>query len=255
MRGVDLNCDMGESFGRYTLGYDDYILEYISSANIACGMHAGDPPVINRTAAVAAEKGVALGAHPSYPDLQGFGRRPMVMDHQELKEFLLYQIGAVDIFVRLHGQKLQHVKPHGALNNMGARDKALAGIVAEATAAAGEDLILTAPAGSQLEKAGQEKGLRVASEFFADRGYDPEGYLLPRNHPNAYITDEEECVKRTIGAIKEGKFTAFDGNFLRLKINTICLHGDSLSAVKFAETLRKGLIEEGIEIKPMRFLV
>lgn len=255
MTAVDLNCDMGESFGRYTLGFDDDILEYISSANIACGMHAGDPPVINRTAAVAVDKGVALGAHPSYPDLQGFGRRPMVMPPQELKEFLLYQIGAVDIFVRLHGQTLQHVKPHGALNNAAAQDKGLADAVSEAVAAAGEGLILTAPAGSQLEKAGREKGLRVASEFFADRGYDPEGNLLPRSHPQAYITDDEECLKRTVTALKEGKFTAYDGTFLRLNITTVCLHGDSLSAIKFAETLRKGLIEEGIEIKPMSMLV
>jgi UPF0271 protein len=248
---VDINCDMGESFGCYNLGYDREILDFITSANIACGFHAGDPVVIDRTVALAAEKGAGLGAHPSFPDLQGFGRRNMFLSKVELKAFLLYQIGCLKAFAEYHGSKLKHVKLHGALYNMAAVDSKLAQTAAECVAGIDAGLILVVLPGSEMEHAGNGKGLRTAREFFADRNYNGDGTLVSRLQPEALIADGQSALRRCIRAVKEGKVDTINGSVINLKIDTICLHGDSPSALQLARLLRNGLTEQGIAVAPM----
>ena len=251
MYKVDLNSDLGESFGAYTIGLDEQVIAHISSANIACGYHAGDPLVMDKTVAAAKAAGIAIGAHPGYPDLIGFGRRNMTCSPAEVKAYVKYQLGALMAFAAAHGMKMQHCKPHGALYNMAGKDAALARAIAEAIAEVDSSIILLALAGSQMIKAGEEAGLRVASEVFADRAYQADGSLVPRKQPGAVIHDTDEAIARTIRMVKEGKVTAITGEDVPLKADSICVHGDNPSAVEFVRNIRARLEAEGVTIAPL----
>jgi UPF0271 protein len=249
MYRVDLNSDLGESFGNYKLGQDEEVLDVVSSANIACGYHAGDHNVMYKTVRMAAEKGVGIGAHPGLPDLIGFGRRPMQVDPQDVYNFVVYQIGALQAFAKIHNAALNHVKPHGALFNMTAKDKAIAQAVAEAVYDVDSNLILFGLAGGELVKAGKAKGLTVAQEVFADRTYQPDGSLTSRTEANAMIHDADEATERVVRMIKEGKVEAVDGSDVEITAETICVHGDEPSALLFVKRLREVLSKNQIEIK------
>lgn len=247
---VDLNCDLGEGFGRYALGSDDEVIPLVSSVNVACGMHAGDPLTMGATVCRAAVAGVAVGAHPGYPDLQGFGRRDMALALDEIYAFVLYQVGALSGFARAEGVSLRHVKPHGQLYNRAAKDAACAEAIVRAVKDFDPRLVLVGLADSALVRAGERAGLRVAHEFFADRSYADDGSLVPRSQPGALITDEGEAVKRTVRAIRDGVVTTRDGHDIEVCAQTICLHGDSPHALAFAHRLREGLEQAGIAIRP-----
>lgn len=251
---IDLNCDLGESFGVYSLGEDEAVLDYISSANIACGFHAGDPHVMYRTVQSAKEKKVAIGAHPGFPDLLGFGRRTMAMEPEEIYHMILYQLGALSAFAQAHNTRLHHVKPHGALYNLACRDEGIAQAIASAVAHFDDRLILYGLAGSLLVQVGRKAGLQVAEEVFADRTYQPDGTLTPRSHPHALITDPQEAARRVIQMIQEKKTEAVDGTIIPVSPDTVCLHGDSPQAVQFARRLREVLTQEGITIKRVESL-
>ena len=255
MYKVDLNSDLGESYGAYTIGLDEQVIAHISSANIACGYHAGDPLVMDKTVAAAKAAGIAIGAHPGYPDLIGFGRRNMTCSPAEVKAYVKYQLGALMAFAAAHGMKMQHCKPHGALYNMAGKDAALARAIAEAIAEVDSSIILLALAGSQMIKAGEEAGLRVASEVFADRAYQADGSLVPRKQPGAVIHDTDEAIARTIRMVKEGKVTAITGEDVPLKADSICVHGDNPSAVEFVRNIRARLEAEGVTIAPLSEIV
>ena len=255
MYKVDLNSDLGESFGAYTIGLDEQVIAHISSANIACGYHAGDPLVMDKTVAAAKAAGIAIGAHPGYPDLIGFGRRNMTCSPAEVKAYVKYQLGALMAFAAAHGMKMQHCKPHGALYNMAGKDAALARAIAEAIAEVDSSIILLALAGSQMIKAGEEAGLRVASDVFADRAYQADGSLVPRKQPGAVIHDTDEAIARTIRMVKEGKVTAITGEDVPLKADSICVHGDNPSAVEFVRNIRARLEAEGVTIAPLSEIV
>lgn len=246
---VDFNCDLGEGFGTYRLGNDEEIMPYISSANIACGFHAGDPVIMKRTVSLAEKASVAIGAHPSFPDLQGFGRRDMQLTPEEIRSYTTYQIGALKAFTR--NKKLQHVKAHGALYNMAVNDEKIARAFAEGVYEADPDLILVGLAGSVWLKAGKEARLRVASEVFADRALSPDGTLVPRSQPGSIITDEDEVVKRALKIITEGKVAAINGKEAAVKGDTICLHGDTPGAAKIARKLYEAFRAAGVQIAPM----
>ena len=248
-RRVDLNCDMGEGLGAYRLGFDEGIMPYISSANIACGFHAGDPVCIRRTVTLAQTAGVGIGAHPGLPDVMGFGRREMKVTLEEARDYVTYQIGALQAFTVT--KKLQHVKPHGALYNMGLRDEELARAIAGAVKEADPDLILVGMAGSAWIRAGLELGLKVASEAFADRAVNPDGTLVPRNQPGAVIGHLEEAVARVLRIVTEGKVTAANGQDIEMRADTICLHGDTPGAPELARALRQSLEAAGVTILPM----
>ncbi len=248
---IDLNCDMGESFGAWTMGRDEDLLELITSANIACGFHAGDPATMMRTVQLAAAKGVALGAHPSLPDLQGFGRRTMGITPEEARGLTLYQVGALDAFARAAGTSLRHVKPHGALYNMAAKDRALAEAIACAVRDFEPSLILVGLSGSALIGAGQKFGLSCASEVFADRGYEADGSLSPRGEPGALITDEEFAVSRVLRMVLEGRVESRTGVDVAIKAETVCIHGDQPKALAFARRLRRALEEAGVEVRAL----
>lgn len=251
MRVIDLNCDMGESFGRYSLGFDEEIMDYVTSANIACGFHAGDPSVMDATVAMAGKRGLGIGAHPSYPDLQGFGRRSMAMSAKELRASLIYQIGALKGFTDFYGYRLQHVKLHGALYNMACADSVLAKTVAESVAVMDRNLIFVALYGSELYRAGIDMGLKVAGEFFADRHYGADGKLLPRTHADALVTGDQAVLDRCLLAVKEGKVEAVDGTVLAVEVDTICLHGDNPAALRLARLIRQDLEKHGLEVRPL----
>ncbi|MDD7368414.1 MAG: 5-oxoprolinase subunit PxpA [Berryella intestinalis] len=251
MRSIDLNCDLGESFGRYTMGLDDQVIPLVSSVNVACGMHAGDPTVMRRTVRMAAQAGVAIGAHPGYPDLQGFGRRDMNLSPDEAYSFVLYQIGALAGFCAAEGTQLHHVKPHGQLYNRAAADRALADAIAAAVRDFDPQLVLVGLAGGQLVEAGESLGLRCASEFFADRNYTDEGELAPRSMPNATLTDEAFAVKRAVRAVREGTIESITGKTIRVSADTICTHGDNVRALEFVRELRRALEGANVEIKPV----
>jgi UPF0271 protein len=245
---IDLNCDMGESYGAWTMGQDLALLDLITSANIACGFHAGDPATMQRTVQLAVAKGVALGAHPSLPDLQGFGRRTMNMTPEEARGLTLYQIGALDAFARAAKTRLHHVKPHGALYNMAAKNRPLAEAIAGAVQDFDPDLILVGLSGSELISSGQKIGLRCASEVFADRGYEVDGSLSPRDQPGAMITDEEIAVRRVLRMVLEGRVESRTGVEVALQADTVCIHGDQPKALAFARRLRSALEEAGVEV-------
>ena len=248
---IDLNADVGEGFGAYALGNDEALLGLVSSANIACGFHAGDPGVMERTVRQALRGGAALGAHPGYPDLQGFGRRSLVLSEDEVYAAVLYQIGALRAFARAAGSDLRHVKPHGALYNDAARNPALARGAARAVKAAGGYLILVGLPGCELEAAAVEAGLPYAREFFADRAYLDDGSLVPRSRPDAVIHDEDACVGRVLRAVRDGTVVTAAGKSLPVRADTVCLHGDNPEAVAFARRLRSALQAAGISIRPV----
>ncbi|QGU94812.1 5-oxoprolinase subunit PxpA [Clostridium bovifaecis] len=246
---VDLNCDMGESFGAYDLGNDEAVLNFITSANIACGFHAGDPSVMNKTAALALDKGVAVGAHVGFQDLVGFGRRNMDISPREAYDITVYQIGALYGFVKAQGGKLNHVKPHGAMYNMAAKDRNLSEAIAEAVYKVEPELILFGLSGSELIKAGKRIGLKVANEVFADRTYTDEGALTPRKEKNALIQNTDEAINQVIRMVREGKVTSLNGKEVDIKADTICIHGDGRNALVFAENINDKLKRNGITIK------
>jgi len=248
---IDLNSDLGESFGAWKMGSDEAVLQFVSSANVACGFHAGDPMVMLATVRAAKEKGVAVGAHPGYPDLIGFGRRNMDVTPDEAYAYTLYQIGALQSECNALGYKLQHVKAHGALYNQAAKNHALAVAIARAVKDAGTGLILLGLANSEFDKAAAEVGVPYAAEAFADRAYQADGTLVPRKVPGSMIHDVNLAVARMIRMVKEGKIETIDGKLIDLKPHSICLHGDSPKAVQMASEVRKGLEAAGIAIRPI----
>jgi UPF0271 protein len=247
---IDLNSDMGESFGVYALGADAEILASVTSANVACGWHGGDPQVMRQTIAAAKASGVAVGAHPSYPDLLGFGRRVMQLTRAEARDYLLYQIGALRAFAEALGLRLQHVKPHGAIYNAAIHDRELSLGIAEAVREAGGDLILvTLPDGETL-RAGRELGLRVAREAFGDRAYNEDGTLVSRKVAGSLITDPDRVAQRVLDLVA-GKLTAITGKEIRVEADTVCLHGDTPGAARIARRVRERLEAAGIRLAPM----
>jgi len=252
---VDLNSDLGESFGRYKLGLDEEVMEYITSANVAAGWHAGDPLVMRRTVRLAKEKGVAVGVHPGYPDLLGFGRRYMKLTPEEARNYILYQIGAFYSFTKAEGLGLQHVKPHGALYNALVKEEELARAVIEGIADFDKNLIFVALSGSRPAEIAEEMGIKVAHEVFADRAYNPDGTLVPRSKPGAVIHEVEEIAERVISMVKDGGVKAVNGEWVELKVDTICVHGDNPRAVQIAARIRRVLEDEGVKIVPMREIV
>jgi UPF0271 protein len=246
---VDLNCDMGESFGAWSMGADDAVLEYVSSANIACGFHAGDPRIMHRTVANALEQGVAVGAHPSLPDLQGFGRRTMRVSPDEVYDLVVYQVGALAGFCHALGGRLSHVKAHGALYNMAAKDAVLADAIACATRDFDPSLVLFGLAGGELIRAGRSAGLRVASEAFADRTYQPDGTLTPRSRRDAVIRDVATALAQVERMMGEGRVYAADGSDVAVEPDTICIHGDEPDAAVFARELRTLLARLGVAVR------
>lgn len=245
---IDLNCDLGESFGHYVLGQDELILDLVTSANIACGYHAGDHNVMSKTVSLAVEKQVAIGAHPGFPDLMGFGRREMQLSPDEVFHLVLYQVGALQAFTRYYGTQLQHVKPHGALYNMASIRPQYAEAIAKAVRAIDPELILLGLAGSELVKAGQKQGLKVAQEVFADRTYQSNGTLTPRTQSNSMIHDPEEGTRRVLQMIQQGVTIATDGTEIEIQADTVCIHGDQPTAVAFAKRLRQKLQEQEVQI-------
>jgi UPF0271 protein len=255
MYRVDLNSDLGESFGRYTLGMDEKIIPLITSANVACGYHASDPVVMDKTIRLAKKAGICVGAHPGFPDLMGFGRRNMNVTPAEAKAYTLYQLGALDGFCKAQGVTMQHVKPHGALYNMAAKDYELSKAICEAIASYNKNLIVMALCGGQLLRAAKDLGLRAASEVFADRGYEEDGTLVDRRKEGAMITDEDVAIARVVRMVKEGKVTAVTGKDIAIQADSVCVHGDGEKALAFVEKIRQALEKEGIEICPLEKIV
>lgn len=251
MQRIDLNADVGESFGAYTIGHDQALLRHVTSANVACGFHGGDPSVMRQTVRLAVEQGVALGAHPGFPDLQGFGRREMACSTQEVENLVAYQIGALAGIAATEEARLHHVKPHGALYNMAARDRVLADAVARAVVAVDASLVLYGLSGSCLVAAGEAAGLRTAAEVFADRAYHRDGSLVPRGQQGAVIDDPDVLVARALQLVQEGVVTARGGQRVVLRRDTICVHGDTPGAADLAARLRSGLRAAAIRVLPI----
>lgn len=248
MYKVDLNSDLGESFGRFVVGLDEKVIPYISSANVACGYHASDPVVMEKTVKTAKEHNVRVGAHPGFPDLMGFGRRNMDITPAEAKAYTLYQISALSGFCKAQGVEMQHVKPHGAFYNTAARDYELSKVICEAIYAFDRNLIVMGLSGGELVRAAKDMGLRTALEVFADRAYEEDGSLVNRRKEGAMITDETQAIARVVRMIKEGKVTAITGKDIEIKADSICVHGDGEKAVAFVEKIRETLENEGIQI-------
>ncbi|MFB5664331.1 LamB/YcsF family protein [Alteribacillus sp. HJP-4] len=246
---IDLNCDLGESFGIYTLGQDEEILKLVTSANIACGYHAGDHRVMAETVDLAKASGTAVGAHPGYPDLAGFGRRAMNIDPEEIYDLVIYQIGALQGFCQSKKVSMQHVKPHGALYNHACADQEAAEAVAEAVAAVNPGLLLYGLSGSELIKAGEKKGLKTVNEVFADRTYMTDGSLTPRSHAKALIHDKQEAEHRVIEMISSQQTEALDGSLVPLQADTICVHGDKPEALDFVKQLHEAFSRNNITAK------
>lgn len=251
MYKIDLNCDLGESFGAYRIGMDEAIIPLISSANVACGFHAGDFNTMAKTAKLCAESGVSMGAHPGFPDLQGFGRRNMNLSPAEVQNLVTCQIGALYGFCRSAGVRLRHVKPHGALYNMAAKDPALARAICLGVHAFDPSLILLGLSGSEMLKQAKEIGLPYAAEVFADRAYEDDGTLVARSKPGAMITDEDEAVARVIRMILEHRVTSINGRDIEICPDSVCVHGDSEKALLFVKKIRSALEQEGITIRPL----
>jgi UPF0271 protein len=248
---IDLNSDVGESFGAYRLGADAAVMRSITSANVACGYHAGDPRVMRETVKLARAAGVAVGAHPGFSDLVGFGRREMRVSPADVEDMVLYQIGALAAIARAEGVPMVHVKAHGALYNMAAKERPLADAIARAVRAFDPSLVLFGLPGSELLRAGEAEGLRVASEGFADRAYAADGSLVSRTRPGAVIHDPEEVVRRSMRMVTDGRVTAIDGSEVRLDVSTLCVHGDTEGAHELTRRLREGLEQHGIEVRPV----
>lgn len=255
MHKIDLNSDLGESFGAYTLGMDEQLMDYITSANVACGWHAGDPGVMQKTLHAAVQKGVAVGAHPGYPDLLGFGRREMKITPDEAYTYILYQLGALDAFARVEGCTIQHIKPHGALYNQACKDEKLAGAICRAARAFSDDLIVLAPYNSAFRTAAEAIGQPFAAEFFADRAYLPDGSLVPRSQPGAVIHDPELACQRVLKMAREGVVTCIDGTDLQMHCASVCVHGDNEAALTSVKMIRQALEDEGVLLTPMKELI
>jgi UPF0271 protein len=250
---IDLNSDVGESFGNYKLGLDEDVIPLISSANIACGYHAGDPAVMRQTVALARRHGVALGAHPGLLDLVGFGRRSMDMTLEEIKDLVTYQIGALQAVAALQGARLQHVKPHGALYNMAVKNPDIWDAVAEVMAGLDERLILFVLAGGdrrELESVAQRRGIRMAFEFFADRAYNADGTLVSRKLAGAVLHDSDLVAAKVLKFVREGRVNTIDGSDIALKAETICVHGDNPTALALVKKIRETLNTAGVAVKP-----
>ena len=248
MRRVDLNCDMGESYGAYTIGDDAAILPFVSSANIACGFHGGDPSVMRATVHAAAAHRVAIGAHPGLPDLAGFGRREMAVTPQEVYDMTSYQVGALRGITHAAGARMYHVKPHGALYNMAAVRKEIADAIALAIRDTDASLTLVGLSGSCLIDAGRAQGLRTASEVFADRNYQPDGTLVPRAQPNAIVHDVDLAAARAVRMVQTHRVTAVDGSDIAVLADTVCIHGDGPHALQFAQRIRAALTAADIAV-------
>ncbi len=248
---IDLNSDLGESFGRYRIGMDEEVMKHITSANVACGWHAGDPIIMRETVKLSKKYGVRVGAHPGYPDLMGFGRRYMALNKEEARNYVLYQIGALHAFAKAEGLKLQHVKPHGALYNAMVKDETLARGIIEGIADFDRELIFVGLSLSRPLEIAEEMGLRVAHEVFADRSYNPDGSLVPRSLEGSVIHDKDVIAERVISMVKDGGVKAINGDWIELKVDTICVHGDNPQAVEIAAHIRKVLKDEEIEIAPL----
>jgi UPF0271 protein len=248
---VDLNADIGESFGIYQAGHDELLLGCITSGSIACGFHAGDPSVMRRTVRLAARAGVAVGAHPGFPDLVGFGRRDIHAEPREIADFVLYQVGALSGIAKAEGLRLQHVKPHGALYNMSVRNAEVAEAIVRAVASFDESLLLIGLPGSELLSAGTRLGLRVAAEAFADRSYEPDGTLTPRHLADAVLSEPGRAAERAVRMIRDGNVIARDGSTVSLQVDTICVHGDTKGAAELAAAVRLGLEQAGITVAPL----
>ncbi|NPV88032.1 LamB/YcsF family protein [Coprothermobacteraceae bacterium] len=249
---VDLNADLGEGFGAYVVGTDEELMKHVTSVNVACGFHAGDFMVMARTVKLAKKWSVAVGAHPGLPDLQGFGRREMKVTPEEVKSMVMYQVGALQAFLKDAGMHMQHVKPHGALYNMAARDLALAAAVAEAVKSVAPEAVLVGLANSELVNAARSMGLMAANEVFADRAYNPDGSLVPRHIPGAVITDPEQVVERVFRMVYHHEVIAVDGSKVFIDPDTVCLHGDTAEAVALVAALRNGLTREGVTLAPIK---
>lgn len=250
---IDLNCDMGESFGIYEIGADDALMPLITSANIACGFHAGDPLVTDRTVALAARSGVAMGAHPGYHDLRGFGRRPIQASPEEVEADILYQVGALAGFVQSHGASLVHVKAHGAVYNQAVGEPGLARAIVRGVARFSKELIFVGLATSQImREAAEADGLRFAGEAFADRAYNPDGTLMSRRLAGSVLTDPEQAARQAVSIARDGVVEAHDGSRVELTAETLCLHGDNPSALDNARTIRRALEEAGVEVRSLR---
>ena len=255
---IDLNSDVGESFGNYKLGLDEEVIPLISSANIACGFHAGDPAVMKRTISIARQNRVAVGAHPGLPDLIGFGRRTMDASLEEIQDYVMYQIGALLGFTTAQGLKMQHVKPHGALYNMAVQNPDIWDAVAQVIAALDSKLILFVLAGSNrkdLEAIGARHGIRIAFEFFGDRAYNPDGSLVSRKKPGAVIHDQNLVAEKVLKMVREGRVVCIDGSEIDMTADTICVHGDNPAALALVKNIRESLQAAGVEIAaPETFL-
>jgi len=245
---IDLNSDMGESFGVWKMGNDEAILPFVSSANIACGFHGGDPATMRKTVAAALKHGVSLGAHPGLPDLQGFGRRNMAITDQEAYDMMVVQIGALAAVAASQGAQLRHVKAHGQLYNMAVNNEGLTRALAQATYDVDSDLVFFCLAGTKMLDIAESMGLKVASEVFGDRTYSPDGTLTPRNKPGAMIEDVNVSIKQVLQMVQKGTITAVDGSTVRVRADTLCIHGDQPGAAAFAQAIREALIAEGIEV-------
>lgn len=249
---VDLNADLGESYSVWKLGADAGLLPLLTSANVACGWHGGDPRVMDETVGLAKGAGVAVGAHPSFPDRDGFGRRVMDVTAAEAETDVLYQVAALDGFCRRHGVRMQHVKAHGALYNHGAANAEIAKGIAAGVASFSTDLVFVALPGTQLEKAGREAGLRVAREGFIDRAYNPDGSLVSRRVPGAIHTDPEAALEQAVRMVTEHRLRCLDGTEIELHVDTLCCHGDNPHAIEFVGRVREALAAAGVAVRPMR---
>ncbi|MCS5349248.1 5-oxoprolinase subunit PxpA [Staphylococcus aureus] len=248
---VDLNCDLGEAYGNYSFGSDHKIIPLITSANIACGFHAGDENVMNETVKLAKEHNVAIGAHPGLPDLKGFGRRNMDISLDEIYNLMIYQLGALQGFCQINQVRISHVKPHGALYQMGAKDKVIARVIAQAVYDFDPSLVLVGLANSFLISEAKDVGLITASEVFADRRYEDNGQLVSRRESNAVITDTEEALNQVLKMVKENKVISKNNKEITLQADTICVHGDGAHALDFVTKIRKILKKEGIDIQSL----
>jgi 5-oxoprolinase (ATP-hydrolysing) subunit A len=251
MMRVDLNCDMGESFGAYRIGADEEVFPYITSANVACGFHGGDPTVMRVTLERAAQQGVAVGAHPGFPDLIGFGRRNMDASPEEIYDFVVYQVGALAGVARAAGVQLQHVKAHGALYNMAAVKADLASAIARAVHDVDRGLVLFGLPGSFLISEGERAGLATACEAFADRNYMRDGSLVSRKRSDAHVHDADEACARAVRMVREGKVRSIDGEDISIRADTICIHGDGPHAAEFARALRAAFARESVEVRAL----
>ncbi len=252
MHKVDLNCDLGESFGAYKLGLDEEVIKHVSSVNVACGWHAGDPIVMDKTVAAAKSFGVAVGAHPAFPDLMGFGRREMVLSPAETESYVLYQLGALYAFTRRHGVELTHMKAHGSLYNMAAKDIGMAMALCKAVAGFDKNIAIVGLAGSKMRAAAEELGLTFVSEVFADRAYEDDGSLVARSKPGSMIEDAALAIDRVVAMVKTGKVYSINGKQISIAADTVCVHGDNSHAVEFVMAIRKRLMDEGVTVVSLR---